>query len=91
MVKSVQSEPIARRRRPGIGCSLGRPHVDDVWRNKYLDTLYSHAFDRCVLVLTPMVDIKVLKRPRTEAALTQHKFFRKTVRGKVVKGVWQRT
>jgi hypothetical protein len=33
-----------------------------------------------------MVDIKVLKRPRSEATLTQHRFFKKTARGKVVKG-----
>lgn len=34
-----------------------------------------------------MAEIKVLKRSRTEGALTQRKFFKKTARGKVVKGL----
>ena len=33
-----------------------------------------------------MVEIKVLKRPRSEAVITQRKFFKKTAKGKVIKG-----
>jgi exosome complex exonuclease DIS3/RRP44 len=34
-----------------------------------------------------MVEIKILKRPRSEAVITQRKFFKKTAKGKVIKGV----
>ena len=34
-----------------------------------------------------MVEISVLKRPASEAVITQRKFFKKTARGKVIKGV----
>jgi hypothetical protein len=34
-----------------------------------------------------MVEITIRKRPRNEAVITQRKFFKKTARGKVVKGV----
>ena len=34
-----------------------------------------------------MVEISVLKRPASEAIITQRKFFKKTARGKVIKGV----
>ncbi|CAA7262309.1 unnamed protein product [Cyclocybe aegerita] len=37
-----------------------------------------------------MVEITVLKRPRTEAVLTQRKFFKKTARGKVIKVLRER-
>ena len=33
-----------------------------------------------------MVEITIRKRPRMEADITQRKFFKKTARGKVVKG-----
>ena len=33
-----------------------------------------------------MVEISVLKRPASEAVITQRKFFKKTARGKVIKG-----
>lgn len=33
-----------------------------------------------------MVEITIRKRPRTEAVITQRKFFKKTARGKVIKG-----
>ena len=33
-----------------------------------------------------MVEICVLKRPASEAVITQRKFFKKTARGKVIKG-----
>ena len=33
-----------------------------------------------------MVEITIRKRPRTEAVVTQRKFFKKTARGKVIKG-----
>src|ERR1700677_4298236 len=33
-----------------------------------------------------MVEISIRKRPRTEAVVTQRKFFKKTARGKVIKG-----
>lgn len=46
------------------------------------NTRYSHRR----LPFTVMVDIKVLKRSRAESSLTQRRFFRKTARGKVVKG-----
>lgn len=35
---------------------------------------------------TAMVEITIRKRPRTDAVATQRKFFKKTARGKVVKG-----
>jgi len=35
-----------------------------------------------------MVEITICKRPATEAVLTQRKFFKKTARGKVVKGAY---
>jgi hypothetical protein len=34
-----------------------------------------------------MVEITILKRPRTEVVVTQRKFFKKTARGKVIKGM----
>jgi exosome complex exonuclease DIS3/RRP44 len=34
-----------------------------------------------------MVEISIRKRPRTEAVVTQRKFFKKTARGKVIKGL----
>lgn len=34
-----------------------------------------------------MVEITIRKRPRAEAVITQRKFFKKTARGKVIKGV----
>ncbi|KAH9476796.1 Exosome complex exonuclease dis3 [Psilocybe cubensis] len=37
-----------------------------------------------------MVEIKVLKRPRSEAVVTQRKFFKKTARGKVIKVLRER-
>ncbi|KAH9834605.1 RNB-domain-containing protein [Rhodofomes roseus] len=37
-----------------------------------------------------MVDITIRKRPRTEAVLTQRKFFKKTARGKVIKVLRER-
>ncbi|KAF8962184.1 mitotic control protein dis3 [Flammula alnicola] len=37
-----------------------------------------------------MVEITILKRPRTEAVLTQRKFFKKTARGKVIKVLRER-
>ncbi|KAF9478006.1 RNB-domain-containing protein [Pholiota conissans] len=37
-----------------------------------------------------MVDITILKRPRTEGVLTQRKFFKKTARGKVIKVLRER-
>lgn len=61
------------------------PHVDDVWLNKYFDTA-TLLLDAIFLPSPPMVEIKVLKRSRTEATLTQQRFFRKTARGKVIKG-----
>lgn len=39
---------------------------------------------------TAMVEITVRKRPRTEAVVTQRKFFKKTARGKVIKGEYRR-
>lgn len=36
-----------------------------------------------------MVEISIKKRPRTEAVITQRKFFKKTARGKVIKGAWR--
>lgn len=33
-----------------------------------------------------MAEITIRKRPRTEAVVTQRKFFKKTARGKVIKG-----
>lgn len=33
-----------------------------------------------------MVEITIRKRPRTDAVITQRKFFKKTARGKVIKG-----
>jgi exosome complex exonuclease DIS3/RRP44 len=33
-----------------------------------------------------MVEITIRKRPRAEAVVTQRKFFKKTARGKVIKG-----
>lgn len=33
-----------------------------------------------------MVEITIRKRPRTDAVVTQRKFFKKTARGKVIKG-----
>ena len=38
------------------------------------------------LGLNIMVEISVLKRPASEAVITQRKFFKKTARGKVIKG-----
>ena len=38
-----------------------------------------------------MVEITIRKRPRTEAVVTQRKFFKKTARGKVIKGEFART
>jgi hypothetical protein len=38
------------------------------------------------LALTTMVEITIRKRQREDAVLTQRKFFKKTARGKVVKG-----
>ena len=35
-----------------------------------------------------MVDIKILKWPRVEATVTQRKFFKKTARGTVIKGMF---
>lgn len=35
---------------------------------------------------TSMVEITIRKRPRTDAVVTQRKFFKKTARGKVIKG-----
>ncbi|KAJ6519275.1 hypothetical protein C8R45DRAFT_16821, partial [Mycena sanguinolenta] len=37
-----------------------------------------------------MVDITIRKRPRTEAVITQRKFFKKTARGKVIKVLRER-
>ncbi|PPR00807.1 hypothetical protein CVT26_012448 [Gymnopilus dilepis] len=37
-----------------------------------------------------MVEISILKRPRTEAVVTQRKFFKKTARGKVIKVLRER-
>ena len=34
-----------------------------------------------------MVEITIRKRPRVEAVVTQRKFFKKTARGKVIKGL----
>lgn len=34
-----------------------------------------------------MVEITIRKRPRAEAVITQRKFFKKTARGKVIKGL----
>ena len=36
-----------------------------------------------------MVEITIRKRPRTDAVVTQRKFFKKTARGKVIKGIRQ--
>ena len=36
---------------------------------------------------TIMVEISILKRPASEAVITQRKFFKKTAKGKVIKGV----
>jgi exosome complex exonuclease DIS3/RRP44 len=33
-----------------------------------------------------MPEITIRKRPPEEAVITQHKFFKKTARGKVIKG-----
>jgi len=33
-----------------------------------------------------MVEITIRKRPHAEAVITQRKFFKKTARGKVIKG-----
>ena len=35
-----------------------------------------------------MVEITIHKQPRTEAVVTQRKFFKKTARGKVIKGIY---
>ncbi|KAG6861108.1 hypothetical protein C0995_003837 [Termitomyces sp. Mi166 len=35
-----------------------------------------------------MVEITIRKRPRSEAVVTQRKFFKKTARGKVIKGIY---
>lgn len=35
-----------------------------------------------------MPNITILKRPRDEAVITQRRFFKKTSRGKVIKGVY---
>ena len=39
-----------------------------------------------------MVEITIRKRPHSDAVATQRKFFRKTMKGKVVKGlfVWNK-
>ena len=39
------------------------------------------------LIAAVMVEISVLKRPASEAVITQRKFFKKTARGKVIKGI----
>jgi hypothetical protein len=41
--------------------------------------------DHCEEILMPLITIQ--KRPREEAVVTQRKFFKKTARGKVIKGV----
>lgn len=41
---------------------------------------------RHVLVSEFMEKITIKKRPRSEAVITQRKFFKKTARGKVIKG-----
>lgn len=41
-------------------------------------------------LLTSMVEITIRKRPRTEAVVTQRKFFKKTARGKVIKVLRER-
>lgn len=38
-------------------------------------------------LLRNMVDITIRKRPKSEAIITQRKFFKKTARGKVIKGM----
>jgi hypothetical protein len=40
----------------------------------------------CSHLALPMVEITIRKRAREDAAVTQRKFFRKTARGKVIKG-----
>lgn len=35
-----------------------------------------------------MVEITIRKRPREDAEITQRKFFKKTARGKVIKGAY---
>jgi exosome complex exonuclease DIS3/RRP44 len=39
------------------------------------------------LPLSAMVEITIHKRPRTEAVVTQRKFFKRTAKGKVIKGM----
>jgi exosome complex exonuclease DIS3/RRP44 len=38
-----------------------------------------------------MVEITIRKRPLEDAIVTQRKFFKKTARGKVIKGVYRHT
>lgn len=40
----------------------------------------------CLILTSTMVEITIRKRPRAEAVVTQRKFFKKTARGKVIKG-----
>ena len=37
--------------------------------------------------MSKKVEITIRKRPREDAVITQRKFFRKTARGKVIKGL----
>lgn len=38
--------------------------------------------------MTSTVKITIQKRPRADAVITQRKFFKKTARGKVIKGMY---
>lgn len=55
-------------------------------RPSYGPTNLRHLTLRIVVYSFEMVDITIRKRPRTEAVITQRKFFKKTARGKVIKG-----
>jgi exosome complex exonuclease DIS3/RRP44 len=49
-----------------------------------------HSAKSSEIFTSEMVDITIRKRPRTEAVVTQRKFFKKTARGKVIKVLRER-
>jgi hypothetical protein len=59
------------------------------FRGRGLMTTWLELASRLIILslsLTTMVEITIRKRQREDAVLTQRKFFKKTARGKVIKG-----
>jgi len=71
-----------------------RPLVNDVdlppsisqYRSKSVATLPNRDVFNSIHRPTMSEKITIRKRPQSEAVVTQHKFFKKTARGKVIKG-----